>query len=188
VQISQFLESIEKSSTLRLIRQPNLNGVILMIHHLSIDARNPLRVASTLAEILSGKAYQFLIPNSYTVMPFDKYGTAIVVFQKGDVWVQDIDEKPARVIQSISPDLVAVHAAISVPISQQRIEEIARREGWHVLTRKQGDAPFSVVEFWVENRILFEFLPPEFEAQYLQSMQPNVLEPILGHPIQLLPV
>ncbi|MGB8702997.1 MAG: hypothetical protein WCD18_26575, partial [Thermosynechococcaceae cyanobacterium] len=141
-----------------------------MIHHLSIDARNPLRVASVLAEILNGKAY------SYTVMPFDKYGTAIVVFQQGDVWVQGIDANPAQVIQSTSPDLVAIHTAISVPTSQQQIEKIARREGWHVLTRKQGDAPFSVVEFWMENRILFEFLPPEFEAQYLQSMQPNVLE------------
>jgi hypothetical protein len=159
-----------------------------MIHHISIDARNPLRVASVLAEILNAKAYQFLVPGSYTVMPFDKYGTAIVVFQQGNVWTQDIDEKPAQVIQSTSPDLVAVHAAISVPTSQKQIEEIARREGWHVLTRKQGDAPFSVIEFWVENRILFEFLPPEFETQYLQSMQPNVLEPILGHPIQLLPV
>jgi hypothetical protein len=159
-----------------------------MIHHISIDARNPLRVASVLAEILNAKAYQFLVLGSYTVMPFDQYGTAIVVFQQGNVWTQDIDEKPAHVIQSTSTDLVAVHAAISVPTSQQQIEEIARREGWHVLTRKQGDAPFSVVEFWVENRILFEFLPPEFETQYLQSMQPNVLEPILGHPIQPLSV
>jgi hypothetical protein len=83
---------------------------------------------------------------------------------------------------------VATHAAISVPTSQQQIEEIARREEWHFLTRKQGDAPFSVIEFWVENRILFEFLPPDFEAQYLQSMQPDVIEPILGQPIQLVPV
>jgi hypothetical protein len=80
-------------------------------------------------------------------MPFDKYGTAIVVFQQGNVWTQDIDKKPAQVIQSTSPDLVAVHAAISVPTSQQQIEAVSRREGWHFLTRKQGDAPFSVVEF-----------------------------------------
>jgi hypothetical protein len=129
-----------------------------MIHHLSIDARNPLRVASVLAEVLNGKAYQFLTPNSYTVMPFDKYGIAIVVFQQGHVWAQGIDANPAQVIQSTSPDLVAIHAAISVPTSQQQIEKIAWREGWHVLTRRQGDAPFNVVEFWIENRILFESL------------------------------
>lgn len=159
-----------------------------MIHHISIDARNPLRVASVLAEILNGKAYQFLIPGSYTVIPFDKYGTAIAVFQHGDVWAQGMNVEPAQVIQSTSTDLVAIHAAISVPTSQQQIEEIGQREGWHFLTRKQGDAPFSAIEFWVENRILFEFLPPEFEDQYLQTMQPDVLEAILGQPVQFMPI
>jgi hypothetical protein len=51
------------------------------------------------------------------------------------------------------------------------------------LTRKQGDAPFSLIEFWVENRILFEFLPPEFLPEYLQIMQPNAIEQIIGQPI-----
>jgi hypothetical protein len=46
-----------------------------MIHHISIDAHSPLQVASILAEILNGKVYKFLIPGSYIVMPFDKYGT-----------------------------------------------------------------------------------------------------------------
>jgi hypothetical protein len=50
-----------------------------MIHHISIDAHNPLQVASTLAEIWHGKVYQFLAPGSYLVMPFDPYGTHIVI-------------------------------------------------------------------------------------------------------------
>lgn len=56
-----------------------------MIHHISLDARNPLRVASVLAEILHGKVYKFLIPGSYIAMPFDNYGTHFVVFKAGDV-------------------------------------------------------------------------------------------------------
>jgi hypothetical protein len=79
--------------------------------------------------------------------------------------------------------LVAIHAAISVSTTQQQIEQIGQREGWRVLTRKQGDAPFSLIEFWVENRILFEFLPPEFVPEYLQIMQTNAIEQILGQPI-----
>jgi hypothetical protein len=154
-----------------------------MIHHISIDALHPLRVASVLAEILNGRAYKFLIPGSYTVMPFDKYGTAVAVFKQGDVWAPGMDAEPAQVIQTTPNDLVAIHAAISVPTTQHQIEQIGRREGWHVLTRKQGDAPFSVVEFWLENRLLLEFLPPGFETEYLQSMQPEVIEQILGQPI-----
>lgn len=169
-----------------------------MIHHISIDARDPLRVAKVLAEILDGKAYKFLTPGSFTVMSFDDYGTCIVVFKQGDVWTPGINTETAKVMETTSTDLVATHAAISVPTTQQQIEQIGKREGWRVLTkskqapplkggvpstREQGDAPFSLIEFWVENRILFEFLPPDFVPQYLQIVQLKEIEQILGQPI-----
>ncbi|MBW4622108.1 MAG: hypothetical protein KME17_22490 [Cyanosarcina radialis HA8281-LM2] len=128
-----------------------------MIHHISIDARNPLRVARVLAEILQGKVYKFLVPGSYLAMPFDNYGTHFVVFKQGDVWTPGIDRESAKVIPTAPTNFVASHVAISVPTSQQQIEQIGQREGWRVLTRQQGEAPFSAIEFWVENRILFEF-------------------------------
>jgi hypothetical protein len=165
-----------------------MNGVILMIHHISIDAHNPLRVASVIAEILSGKVYKFLIPGSYIVMSFDNYGTQVVVFKEGDVWSPGADAKSAQILKTAPTDLVAVHAAISVPTTQQQIEQIGQREEWRVLTRAQGDGAFRLVEFWVENRILFEFLPPGFETQYLQIMQPEMIEQIMGQPIELVPV
>ena len=155
-----------------------------MIHHISIDAHNPLRVANVLAEILAGKVYKFLIPGSYLVIPFDRYGTHIVVFKEGDVWASGNDTESAKVLQTEPTNLVSMHAAISVPTPCRQIEQIGQREGWRVLTRKRGDnVPFSAIEFWVENRILFEFLPPEFVPQYLQTMQPEAIAQILGQPI-----
>jgi hypothetical protein len=163
-----------------------------MIHHISIDAHNPLLVASVLAEILNGKVYKFFISGSYIVMPFDDCGTHIVVFKEGDVWAPGADAKSAHVIHTaptnLAANLVAIHAAISVPTTQQQIEQIGEREGWHVWTRDRADDAFRLVEFWVENRILFEFLPPGFETQYLQTMQPEMIEQILGRPIQTVPV
>jgi hypothetical protein len=153
-----------------------------MIHHISIDAHDPLHVASVLAEIWHGKAYHFFYPGSYNVMPFDRYGTGIVVFPYGTVWTAGADAQAAQMIPSTSSDRVAIHAAISVPATQQQLEEIGQREGWRVLTREQN-SHFRLVEFWLENRILFEFLPPGFEAQYLQVMQPMRVEEILGAPI-----
>lgn len=159
-----------------------------MIHHISIDANNPLRVASVLAEILNGKVYKFLVPGSYITMPFDNCGTHFVVFKEGDVWIPGTDAEAAKVRQAAPTNFVASHAAISVPTSHQQIEQIGQREGWRVLTRQQGDAPFSAIEFWVENRLLFEFLPPEFVPQYLQTMQPEAIAQILGQPIEPVPV
>lgn len=54
-----------------------------------------------------------------------------------------------------------------------------------MVTRHQGKGvPFSATELWVENRILFEFFPPEFISPYLQTMQPEVIEQMMGQPIQ----
>jgi hypothetical protein len=151
-----------------------------MIHHISLDAKNPLRVARVLAEILQGKVYKFLVPDSYITMPFDNYGTHFVVFKQGDVWTPGIDRESAKVLQTAPTNFVASHAAISVPINHQQIEQIGQREGWRVLTR---NAPFGAIEFWAENRILFEFLPPEFLSEYLHIMQTEEIDQMLGQPV-----
>jgi hypothetical protein len=84
-----------------------------MILHISLDAHNPLQVATALAEVLNGKVYKFFTPGSYLVMPFDNYGTHIVVFKEGDVWVPGADTKPAQVLSAEPTKLVANHTAIS---------------------------------------------------------------------------
>jgi hypothetical protein len=155
-----------------------------MIHHISIDAHDPCRVARVLAEIWQGKVYQFLVSGSYLVMPFDDHGTHIVVFKSGDVWIPGTEAEAAKVCNTMPIEFVSSHAAISVPIDHQQIEQIGQREGWRVLTRKKSDAiPFSAIEFWVENRYLVEFFSPEFELQYQQAMQPESIEKILNQPI-----
>lgn len=155
-----------------------------MILHISIDAHNPLQAAVALAEVLNGKVYKFFIPGSYLVMPFDNYGTHIAVFKEGDVWVPGNDVKAAQILWAEPTKLVANHTAIAVPTTQEQIEQIGQQQGWRVLTRKQGDGvPFSAIEFWVENRILFEFFTPEFVPQYLQTMQPETIEKMFGKPV-----
>ncbi|WP_414586663.1 hypothetical protein [Scytonema sp. PCC 10023] len=153
-----------------------------MIHHISIAAQNPLNVASVLAEIWNGKVFHFPNPGSYAVFVFDEYGTGIEVFPLGSVCVPGSDTEPSKIIQtSSSPNFVATHAAISVPASQQQIEQIGEREGWQVALCDRG--AFKVIEFWVENWLMLEFLPPELATQYLQSIQPRIVEQVLGQPI-----
>jgi hypothetical protein len=160
-----------------------------MILHISIDARDPFRVATALAEVLQGKVYKFLVPGSYLTIPFDRHGTHIVVFKQGDVWSPGTDLEAAKVRQNEPTNLVSYHTAMAVPSTQQQIEQIGQREGWRILTRLQGEGvAFSAIEFWVENRILFEFFPPEFAPQYLQTMQPDAIERMLGQQIQFAPV
>jgi hypothetical protein len=161
------------------------SGDLSMIHHISIDAQDPLKVASVLAEILNGKVYDFFIPGSALVIPFDKYGTHIVVFKLGDVWAPGADAEAAKVLSADSAHLVSSHAAMSVTTDHSHIEKIGKREGWRVLTRHKGaTVAFSAVELWVENRVLFEFFTPEFLPQYLQVMRPDAIAQMMGEPIQ----
>ena len=66
------------------MRNPLINGVTRMIHHLSISAQNPQHVAQVLAEILQGqpKPYPFN-PGGDIIFPFDEYGTEIEVYPLG---------------------------------------------------------------------------------------------------------
>ncbi len=156
-----------------------------MIHHISIDAQDPLRVASVLAEIWQGKVYDFLVPGSALVIPFDSDGTHIVVFKRGDVWAPGENAESAKVLSTAPRHFVSSHVAMSVPTDPQQIEKIGRREGWHVLIRNKGaTVPFSAIELWVENRLLFEFFPPTFLSEYLQTMRPDVIERMMGEPVE----
>ncbi|MEH2125240.1 hypothetical protein [Nostoc sp.] len=155
-----------------------------MIHHISIAVRNPSHVAQVLGEILKAQAVPFP-PNSgsYMVIPFDEYGTAIELYPLGSqIEPGEGDEECVFVHTAITARYTDVHAAISVPISQQEIEKIGAREGWRVV-RCNRDSFFDVIEFWVENRLMIELLTPEMASQYLKfATQQENLKYFLAEP------
>lgn len=145
-----------------------------MIHHISVAARDPRHVAEVLAEIWGGHSFPFPpVPGGFIAIPGDTLGTAIEVTPLGDELVPGGDgvEAQARRNENAS-DYTATHAALSVPMSEDRIKEIAAREGWRAETFSRGGV-FRVVEFWVENRLLLELLTPAMQGEYLDSMTPE---------------
>ncbi|MBW4519703.1 MAG: hypothetical protein KME16_08385 [Scytolyngbya sp. HA4215-MV1] len=154
-----------------------------MIHHISIPAQNPLRVATVLAEILQGKVFPFPPhPGSYITVPFDQYGTAVEVYPIGTE-LTPAPENAAFVQKSVLPvpTLTPFHAAISVPTSLEQLQQIGDREGWRVQLCDRG--PFKVVECWLENCLLLEFLPPDLASGYLEFTQSENAVKFLAEPI-----
>ena len=105
----------------------------------------------------------------------DQYGTAIEVYPLGT------ELRPGKEAQQVefqhrdaTPQFLATHAAISVPLSQEEIEAIGQREGWRVV-RCNRDGLFDVMEFWIENTVMLEFLTPEMARQYTQATEPQKL-------------
>ncbi|WP_013322154.1 hypothetical protein [Gloeothece verrucosa] len=153
-----------------------------MIHHISIPAQKPLQVANALAEILEGEVHRFPpVPGSYMVMIDDGQGTGIEVYPLGTQLAPG-NGIPEITQQEAIPTFVPFHAAISVPLERERIENIATREGWRV---QQGDrGVFQVIELWVENWFMLELLTPDFVPSYLEFSQPQNVEQLLAGPIQ----
>jgi hypothetical protein len=152
-----------------------------MIHHLSITAYHPQKVAHVLAELLQGEAFPFPAPgflDSYVAVSLDAYGTVIDVHPFSTELIPGAEESGFQLRHV--PDAstyTATHAAISVSTSEAQIEAIAAREGWRCL--KRGGF-FEVIEIWLENRVLIELLPPAFADQYLAFMEPQTLKQFLA--------
>jgi hypothetical protein len=139
-----------------------------MIHHLSIAAENPQHVAAVLAELFGGVAIPFPPnPGAFMAIAGDQHGTSVEVYPADSLITPGGAAGAAFARTSQAPGYVPFHFAFSVECDQARIEAIAAREGWQCQACPRGP-DFDVVEFWIENRLMVEFLPPAFAARYLQ--------------------
>ncbi|MGR9116149.1 MAG: hypothetical protein ACU85E_10315 [Gammaproteobacteria bacterium] len=145
-----------------------------MIHHISISARNPLHVAEVLAEVLEGTAFPFPpVPGSFVTICEDGHGTLVEVYPLGTEMVPGQNEQDVQLAHAKHPsENTATHAALSVTLDETGIKDIAAREGWRALTCDRGGL-FQVIEFWIENRVLFELLTPAMARNYLDAMKPK---------------
>ena len=140
-----------------------------MIHHLSIPARDPARVAAVLAELLGGPVTGFgPWPGGFIAWAGDAVGTAIEVYPAGTEMLPDPGGGQARFRTARAPSpYVATHAAVSVPRDMETILRIAGREGWHAAVLSRG--PHDVVEFWIENAVMLELMTPEMAAAHVAA-------------------
>ena len=151
-----------------------------MIHHISLDAKNPKHVATVLAEIMGGQivpAPPNFRPDSWFVLTGDQYGTLVEVLPLGtEMWPDEIE---AGFHGGASAPYVPTHAYISVNVSEETLLQIGKREGW--LTRVCDRGPFDLVEFWIENRQVIEFAAPEMKERYLALLtNPQALQAALA--------
>ena len=141
-----------------------------MIHHLSISAQNPEHVASVLAELIGGEVFPFPpADGAFVAVCDDEYATLVEVYPAGTVMIPGQDDQPTEFIKDEVSSHSPTHVALSVSLDKDAINAIAKREGWRAVTCDRGGL-FKVVEFWIENRQLFELLTPDMARDYLSAM------------------
>ena len=142
-----------------------------MIHHLSIAARDPKHVAGVLAEVMGGKAVPFPPnPGSFFALQLDEHGSGVEVYPAGTE-LHPGGSDGGGFVKKEARGFGPTHFALSVATDADKVEAIAKREGWHCFNCNRG--PFHVIEVWVENESMVEILPPEYAAEYLAWTRPD---------------
>ena len=154
-----------------------------MIHHVSIPAREPQRVATVLAEVMNGKCFPFgPLDGAFMAASGDEHGTMIEVYPEQATL--DIPDNDDQVVfgEQPAPRSWPFHVLVSVSLSREEVERIGAREGWRAKTfgrGMRGQKPFfHVIEFWVENRLMLEIATPEMAREYqdfLKNARPEVM-------------
>jgi hypothetical protein len=168
-----------------------------MINHVSISAKNAEKVASVIAEIWNGYAMPFPpCPGSFIVMADDGKGSAIEVTPfgcelrpgVGEAFECDDLEMVLPFEAQFTPTATAsefsiTHIAINTPLNEDQIKSIGEREGWRTITCNRGGGLFTLIELWLENRILIEVFTPEMTRKYIEFAQPQVWANLLQMPL-----
>lgn len=153
-----------------------------MIFHLSIDAKDPRRVAGVLAELFGGFAAPFppVATGSWVALAGDDRRSMVEVYPCGTELHEaegdaDVVGLPGR------HGHTATHFAMATPLSQEQVFALAAREGWPAKYRKRGGA-FGVIEFWIEQNRMVEVLTAEMQDEYLATMTDELWRGMLDVP------
>jgi hypothetical protein len=145
-----------------------------MIHHVSIPARDVQHVAQVLAELTGWTPRPFLgpVPGAVMLLSEDGKGTAIEIYPDGTIIQPGEGEVQGNMRREESPSLFPFHVLLSLDVEPDHVLELAQREGWRALRcwrGPPGQKVFELIEFWVENRLMFEIATPEMVPNYLAA-------------------
>jgi hypothetical protein len=140
----------------------------MRIHHFTVPARDPQRVARALAEILDARVIPMPHPHgNLLVYAGDADGSAIEVWPAALRGSADGRELELRELPL--PEAWPHHAYItSDACDPQRVLEIFAREGWQAALVHNGPphAGFDLVRGRIENQTPIEIGGREMRAQY----------------------
>ncbi|CAN5750693.1 hypothetical protein BH20ACI4_BH20ACI4_17410 [soil metagenome] len=167
-----------------------------MINHISIAVENPEKVANVLAELWNGMVLPFPpAPDSFIAPANDGRGSAVEVTPLNTILVPGeglppeegfdantlTEEYEAKFVTSdFSPRYIATHLNINTHLSESEVKEIARREGWRVLTCNRDRGLFQLIEIWIEDRFMLEVMTPEQTARYVEITDPEFIAEVFG--------
>lgn len=140
-----------------------------MIHHVSFGVADPARVASALAEVTGATAIRAPSPpfpeGAWFVVAGDERGSLLEILPATAAFDADAPLGLCRRRATFEP--VGTHVLVSAVLAQDRIERIARREGWRAQEIETG--LFKIVKLWIDGAVLVEVFPEGEARRYIET-------------------
>jgi hypothetical protein len=140
-----------------------------MLFHLSIEADDPQKTATVLAEIWGGAALPFppIGVDSWMAFHGADNGTMIEVYPRGTVLTET--ETDATGTRAEPRRHSGTHFAMSTDLPLEHVYALAERAGWTAKYCKRG-GKFGVIEVWIDGCQMIEVLTPEMQREYLDCV------------------
>ncbi|MFM5947632.1 MAG: hypothetical protein ACKOPM_00145 [Novosphingobium sp.] len=140
-----------------------------MLFHLSIDSREPRRVAGVIAELFGSNIVMPFPPvgngASFMALAGDERNSGVEVYPRGTHLKLAEGQAEGEVVEG-GDRLSATHFAMATPLDEDQVLAIAAREGWTARVCSRG-GQFDVIEVWLENDRMVEVLTAPMQADYL---------------------
>jgi hypothetical protein len=142
-----------------------------MIFHVSIEADDPRRTASALAQIWGGAALPFppVGVGSWAVIADDGRGSMIEVYPRGTELHEGAGARGAFGLPGVHRRHGPFHLAIGTNLDAETITAIARSQGWTAKYCRREDR-FGLIEVWIDGCLMLEVLTPEMQREYLDTV------------------
>lgn len=140
-----------------------------MLFHLSIDCREPRRVAGVIAELFGSNIVVPFPPigngASFMALAGDDRNTGVEVYPRGTHLYLAEGQAEGEAVAGEGA-LSSTHFAMATPLEEEQVLAIAAREGWTARVCSRG-GQFDVIEVWIENDRMVEVLTARMQADYL---------------------
>lgn len=143
-----------------------------MLLHVSIEADDPQRLATTVAELWGGEAFPYPMASDdgWIAVAGDKRGSMLEVLPRGTELRVGAGESHAIGVIGPQRRHSGTHVALETAVSDSVVTAIGVREGWLMRRAVRADGAFSVIEAWVEGCLLLELVTPRMRAAYRESL------------------
>ncbi|HJV22533.1 MAG TPA: hypothetical protein VJ570_07545 [Holophagaceae bacterium] len=144
-----------------------------MIHHISFSALDPHHVAQVMGQLFGAPvipAPPAFPQGSYFVPMLDDHGSNLEIVPHGTVLrAGEAEGVQGAWVPAVEGTFNPNHALISTHRSVEELLDLGTRQGWRTLVADRG--PFQLVEMWIENRQMMEFVTQDQLRVYRAFMQ-----------------